>query len=287
MRILLFGKYGQLGWELHRSLLTLGDLTVLDFPEVDFNAPQTLPEIVRAAKPDVIINAVAYTNVDKAESEPDVARRINADAVGEIAREAKKLGALLIHYSTDYVFDGTKGSPYIETDAPNPLNVYGKTKLAGEEAAALAGKALTFRTSWVYSNRTGGFVNKVLEWAKTKSELRIVDDQIGSPTWARMLADATAQVLARHSLDAGWLDDRLGIYHLAGAGSVSRYEWVKEIMRLTVREDIVVIPAKTADFPTAAVRPMNSGLECGRGEESLNLTNASWKLALSLAIVNF
>src|SRR3989304_4607528 len=146
MRILLFGKNGQLGWELHRSLITLGELTVLDYPEVDFNQPQTLPEIVRAVKPDVIVNAVAYTNVDKAESETDLARRINADAVAEIAREAKNLGALLLHFSTDYVFDGTKGSPYVETDSPNPLNVYGKTKLAGEEAAAEAGMYLTFRT---------------------------------------------------------------------------------------------------------------------------------------------
>src|SRR3990170_185994 len=287
MRILLFGKNGQLGWELHRSLITLGDLTVVDYPDVDFNQPQTLPALVRAARPDVIVNAVAYTNVDKAESEPEIARRINADAVGEIAREAKNLGALLVHYSTDYVFDGTKGSPYVETDTPNPINVYGKTKLAGEEAAAEAGKYLTFRTSWVYSNRTGGFVNKVLEWAKTQRVLRIVDDQIGSPTWSRMLAEVTGQVLARHSLDAGWLDDRLGIYHLAGAGSVSRYEWVKEILRLIGRGDIVVIPAKTKDFPTLAIRPLFSGLECGKGEESLSLTKASWKLALSLAIVNF
>ena len=172
MRILLFGKVGQLGWELNRSLITLGELTVLDYPEVDFNQPQSLPEVVRAAKPDVIVNAVAYTNVDKAESEPDIARRINADAVGEIAREAKRLGALLVHYSTDYVFDGTKGSPYIETDTPNPINVYGKTKLAGEEAAAEAEKYLTFRTSWVYSTRPGGFVYKVLEWAKTKSRIK-------------------------------------------------------------------------------------------------------------------
>lgn len=284
MRILLFGKYGQLGWELHRSLLTLGDLTVLDYPEVDFNQPQSLPEFVRAAKPDVIINAVAYTNVDKAESEPDIARRINADAVGEIAREAKKQGALLIHYSTDYVFDGAKGSPYVETDATNPLNVYGKTKLAGEEAAALADQYLTFRTSWVYSNRTGGFVNKVLEWAKTKSELRIVDDQIGSPTWARTLAEAAAQLLARHTIDPRWLESRLGLYHLAGAGSVSRYEWVKEILRLVGREDIVVTPAKTEEFPTPAVRPLFSGLECGKGKEKLTLPLPDWNHNLALCL---
>ncbi len=210
---------------------------------------------------------------------------VNADAVGEIAHEAKKLSALLIHYSTDYVFDGTKGSPYVETDTPNPLNVYGKTKLDGEKAAALAGSYLTFRTSWVYSNRTGGFVNKVLEWAKTKSELRIVDDQIGCPTWARMLAEATAHLLSRYSIDRNWLLDRAGVYHLAGAGSVSRYEWVKEILRLTGREDVVVHPAKTIEFPTPAVRPMNSGLECGKVEKRLILRIGDWRSNLTIGIV--
>ncbi|MHB1385395.1 MAG: dTDP-4-dehydrorhamnose reductase, partial [Bellilinea sp.] len=241
MRILLFGKIGQLGWELNRSLFTLGDLSVLDYPEVDFNQPQTLPEIIRSAKPDVIVNAVAYTNVDKAESEPDVARRINADAVAGMAREAKNLGALLIHFSTDYVFDGTKGSPYVETDSPNPLNVYGKTKLAGEEAAALAEKFLTFRTSWVYSSRTGGFVNKVIEWSKTKTELRIVDDQIGSPTWCRTLAEVTGQVIAQYALDKDRLQSLSGLYHLAGAGAASRYEWVKEILSVLGMENYSIL----------------------------------------------
>jgi len=277
----LLGKIGQLGWELNRSLMTLGDLTVLDYPDVDFNQPQTLSEIVRAARPDVIVNAVAYTNVDKAESEPETARRINADAVAEIAQEAKKLGAFLIHYSTDYVFDGTKGSPYIETDAVNPLNVYGKTKLAGEQAAALAERYLTFRTSWVYSTRSGGFVSKVLEWANTKTELRIVDDQIGSPTWSRTLAEVTGQLIARYGIDRDWLAERSGLYHLAGAGSVSRYEWVKEILRLAGREDIKVVPAKSVEFPTPALRPMNSGLECGRAERNLLTRLPDWELNLA------
>src|SRR3990172_667145 len=283
MRILLFGKKGQLGWELHRSVITLGDLTVVDYPDVDFNQPQTLPALVRAARPDVIVNAVAYTNVDKAESEPEIARRINADAVGEIAREAKNLGALLVHYSTDYVFDGTKGSPYVETDTPNPINVYGKTKLAGEEAAAEAGMYLTFRTSWVYSNRTGGFVNKVLEWAKTKSELRIVDDQIGSPTWSRMLAEVTGQVLAQYKVDQAWVTERSGLYHLAGAGSVSRYEWVKEILRLTGRRDIHVLPAKSEEFPSPAMRPSYSALYCERTKSELGYYLPAWIISIGLA----
>ncbi len=286
MRILLFGKVGQLGWELNRSLLTLGDLTVLDYPDVDFNQPQTLPGIVRAARPDVIVNAVAYTNVDKAESEPEVARRINADAVTEIARETKRLGAFLIHYSTDYVFDGTKGSPYVEADATNPLNIYGKTKLAGEQAAAQAERYLTFRTSWVYSTRSGGFVSKVLEWVKTRTELRIVDDQIGSPTWSRNLAEVTGQLIARYGIDRGWLEERSGLYHLAGAGSVSRYEWVKEILRLAGREDIKVVPAKTVEFPTPALRPMNSGLDCGRVERKLLIPLPDWKINLAQCLEN-
>jgi len=281
VRILLFGRVGQLGWELNRSLTTLGDLTVLDYPDVDFNQPQTLSEIVRAARPDVIVNAVAYTNVDKAESEPETARRINADAVAEIAQEAKKLGAFLIHFSTDYVFDGTKGSPYIETDPVNPLNVYGKTKLAGEQAAALAERYLTFRTSWVYSTRSGGFVSKVLEWAKTKSELRIVDDQIGSPTWSRTLAEVTGQLIARYGIDRDWLAERSGLYHLAGAGSVSRYEWVKEILRLAGREDIKVVPAKSVEFPTPALRPLNSGLDCRRAGHNLLTRLPDWELNLA------
>lgn len=283
---MLFGKVGQLGWELNRSLLTLGDLTVLDYPDVDFNQPQTLPGIVRAARPDVIVNAVAYTNVDKAESEPEVARRINADAVTEIAREAKRLGAFLIHYSTDYVFDGTKGSPYVEADATNPLNIYGKTKLAGEQAAAQAERYLTFRTSWVYSTRSGGFVSKVLVWAKTRTELRIVDDQIGSPTWSRNLAEVTGQLIARYGIDRGWLEERSGLYHLAGAGSVSRYEWVKEILRLAGREDIKVVPAKTVEFPTPASRPMNSGLDCGRLEHKLLIPLPDWKINLAQCLEN-
>lgn len=284
MRILLFGKVGQLGWELNRSLFTLGELTVLDYPDVDFNRPDTLPEIVRAARPDVIVNAVAYTNVDKAESEPDTARRINADSVGEIAREAKRLGALLVHFSTDYVFDGTKGSPYVETDVPNPINVYGKTKLAGEEAATVAEKYLTFRTSWVYSNRAGGFVSKVLEWAKTKSELRIVDDQIGSPTWSRMLAGATGQILTQYLVDNARFVEKFGLYHLAGAGAVSRYEWVKEILWLAGREDVAVVPAKTLEFPTPAKRPLYSALNISLIKSCFNIQIPLSNISLQLTI---
>jgi dTDP-4-dehydrorhamnose reductase len=278
MRILLFGKHGQLGWELNRSLLTLGDLTVLDYPDVDFNRPEQLSGVVRAARPDVVINAVAYTNVDKAESEPDVARRVNADAVAEIARAANEFGAWLIHVSTDYVFDGRKGSLYLESDPTGPLNVYGRTKLAGEEAAALDPRHLILRTSWLYSNRMGGFVNKVLEWAETRSELRIVDDQIGSPTWSRVLADAITMAIPRF---AG-APEVAGVYHTAGGGAASRFKWVQEILRCYRREEMRVLPARTAEFPSPAERPAYSALCCEKFERAFGLQLPPWQDALKL-----
>ena len=284
MRILLFGKNGQLGWELHRSLITLGDLTVVDYPEVDFNQPHTLPEILRAARPDVIVNAVAYTNVDKAESEPDIARRVNADSVGEIAHEAKKLGALLVHYSTDYVFDGAKGSPYVETDAPNPINVYGKTKLAGEEAAAEAGRYLVLRTSWMYSQRQHNFAKSVLEWVRQFQSGKNCYDHVGSPTWARSLSDVTAQLLAR--LDFNHVNEIQGIYHLAGEGSASRYQFAAYLLKCDPYQEQWVmtelVTARSDEFPTAALRPTNTGLDINRFSSVYGLRLPFWKDAVRL-----
>jgi dTDP-4-dehydrorhamnose reductase len=284
MRILLFGKNGQLGWELHRSLITLGELTVLDHPEVDFNKPETLAEIVHAARPDVIVNAVAYTNVDKAESEPDIARRVNADAVGEIAREAKRLGALLVHYSTDYVFDGSKGSPYVETDTPNPINVYGRTKLAGEEAAAEAGKYLVLRTSWMYGRRQHNFAVSVLGWVRQYKVVRIVDDHIGSPTWARSLSDLTGQLLAK--LDFYDITEIQGIYHLAGEGSASRYEFAEFLLKCDPYPDQwVMTELKTAssnEFTNAALRPINTSLDINHFSDGYGLRLPFWKDSVRL-----
>lgn len=284
MRILLFGKNGQLGWELHRSLITLGELTVLDHPEVDFNKPETLAEIVHAARPDVIVNAVAYTNVDKAESEPDIARRVNADAVGEIAREAKRLGALLVHYSTDYVFDGSKGSPYVETDTPNPINVYGRTKLAGEEAAAEAGKYLVLRTSWMYGQRQHNFAVSVLGWVRQYEVVRIVDDHIGSPTWARSLSDLTGQLLAK--LDFYDTTEIQGIYHLAGEGSASRYEFAEFLLKCDPYPDQwVMTELKTAssnEFTNAALRPINTSLDINHFSDVYGLRLPFWKDSVRL-----
>lgn len=180
-KILQIGTKGQLGWELLRTCAPLGEVVALDYPDVDLSNSTGLRELVRSVKPDIIINAAAYTNVDKAESEPELARAINATGPGVLAEEAKKIHAVLVHYSTDYVFDGTKGSPYVETDQPNPLNVYGQTKLEGEQAIADSGCSyLVLRSSWIYSKRSG-FVAKVLEWARTQETIRIVDDQISSP----------------------------------------------------------------------------------------------------------
>ena len=175
-KILQIGTKGQLGWELLRTCAPLGEVVALDYPDVDLSNSTGLRELVRSVKPDIIINAAAYTNVDKAESEPELARAINATGPGVLAEEAKKIHAVLVHYSTDYVFDGTKGSPYVETDQPNPLNVYGQTKLEGEQAIADSGCSyLVLRSSWIYSKRSG-FVAKVLEWARTRETIRIVDD---------------------------------------------------------------------------------------------------------------
>ena len=198
MRILLIGKRGQLGWELHRCLLPLGEVQALDYPEIDLAKPDSLRKLVRTSAPDVIVNATAYTAVDKAESERELAFAINAVAPQVMAEEAQKIGAVLIHYSTDYVFDGKKGAAYTEEDDPHPLNVYGASKLAGEQAIrSVGGVYFILRTAWVYSTRRDSFVSKVLQWSRQSETLRIVDDQISNPTWARMLAEITALILAR------------------------------------------------------------------------------------------
>ena len=233
MKILLFGKHGQLGWELHRSLQGLGQVLAYDYPEIDFTVPSSLRRFVEDYRPQIVINAAAYTDVDKAESEAERARLINAEAPAFLAEICRDLGAAFIHYSTDYVFDGQKGTPYTEDDAPHPLNVYGQTKLEGEQAILQAGGTnLIFRTAWVYSMRRDSFVTKVLRWAHSQDEMRIVEDQVSNPTWARALAEITAQLLAKAGPDPlPWLSERRGLYHLAGRGFTSRLEWAKAILR--------------------------------------------------------
>jgi dTDP-4-dehydrorhamnose reductase len=286
MRILLLGNTGQLGWELQRCLPTLGDARGLDYPEIDLAKPETLREIIRGIKPEVIVNAAAYTAVDLAENKHDLAYAINAEAAAVMAEEARSLDAALIHYSTDYVFDGSKGSAYIETDAVHPLNVYGASKLAGEHAIqSVGGTYLIFRTAWVYSLRRDSFVTKALGWARQNETLRLVDDQISNPTWARMLAEITAQILAR---GADYIRERVGLYHLAGDGFASRLEWARLILELDpnrqeqkVRE---ILPAPTSDFPAPAVRPLFSALNCDRFASVFGLRLPPWQAALRLAM---
>lgn len=286
MRILLFGKNGQLGRELNRTLMCLGELVALDYPEVDFENPLDVIKVVNQTKPDLIVNAAAYTNVDKAEEEPDKARLINSDTPGEIAQWSKLHNAVLIHYSTDYVFDGTKGSPYTEEDEPNPLNVYGKTKLEGEIAVQQSGAPyLILRTAWVYSMRGNNFVTKVLEWAKNSDVLRIVDDQISNPTWARALAEISADVIAMGIEDIGsFFGSKGGLYHCAGSGYCSRYDWAEAIIdEFCKGKRIKIIPAKTRDFHVLAQRPLFSALDCKNFNRLFKLFLPNWKYSILLA----
>jgi dTDP-4-dehydrorhamnose reductase len=286
MNLLLLGNTGQLGWELQRTLQPLGGVVALDYPEVNMAKAASIRMAVQECRPEVIVNATAYTAVDKAENEPELAEAINGFGPGVLAEEARKLNALLIHYSTDYVFDGAKGTPYGEVDLPRPINVYGKSKLKGEKAIQSGtGDHLIFRTAWVYSLRRDSFVTKVLGWAREKELLRIVDDQVSNPTWARMLAEVTAQILAR---GPGYLRERAGLYHLAGGGYASRYAWAREIIKLDPRKQEQrlkeLLPALTSDFPTPAQRPLFSALECKKFEQAFDLRLPVWNAVLELAM---
>jgi dTDP-4-dehydrorhamnose reductase len=290
MRVFLIGKNGQLGWELERTLAQLGHVQAVDLPEVDLTHADTWRPLVREMRPQVIVNAAAYTAVDRAETEADLARRVNGVAPGLLAEEAARLGAAFIHYSTDYVFDGCKAAPYLEDDAACPLNVYGCTKLEGERAVEAAGGAyLIVRTSWVYSVRGTGFVSKVMRWLRTQDAVRVAADEVSSPTWARALAQATAQILAAAGpLVVPRIKERRGMYHLAGAGAASRLEWAREIAACDphpeehrVRE---IQPARQVDFATAATRPAYSVLDCSRAEQVLEVRLPEWRKALRQAM---
>ena len=289
-RILLFGRGGQLGWELQRALAPLGEVLALDYPQADFSKPEALRRLVREAQPDLIVNPAAFTAVDRAETESELAFRVNAQSPAVLAEEALRLRVPLVHYSTDYVFDGAKGSPYLESDEPAPLNVYGHSKLAGDRAVISVGGAhIILRTSWVYSMRQGGFVTKVLQWARQQEVLRVVDDQISGPTSARMLAELSALLLAGVGTDPfGWLAQRAGVYHCAGEGACSRYAWAQEILKLDPRpeEQIVreLLPASSDEFPTPAARPLVSVLDCAKLERVFGLRLPPWQVGLKLAM---
>jgi dTDP-4-dehydrorhamnose reductase len=289
-KILVFGRIGQVGWELRHKLACLGEVTAIDYPEIDFSKSDSIRAVVRAAEPTVILNAAAYTAVDKAESDPDLAMAINGTAPGVIAEEAKRLGSLLVHYSTDYVFDGTKQAPYVEIDAPHPINVYGRTKLAGDQAIqAVGGDYLILRTSWVYGARGSNFLLTMLRLAQERSELQIVDDQIGAPTSSECIAQATASILAQLLAPAGGgIDGRSGIYNLTTTGETSWFGFAKALLIKSSRTfDFTVpdlIPIKTSDFPRPAKRPANSRLSCQRLEQTFGVTLPHWEDALSLVL---
>ncbi len=291
MRILLFGKNGQVGWELQRILPCLGQIIALDYEDLDLADLKALETRLDELKPDLIVNASAYTAVDRAEAERDVAMKVNGQAPGVMAEAARRSGAMLVHYSTDYVFDGAKASPYVETDLPHPLNVYGESKLFGEKAIQQATDTyLILRTSWVYSLRLqSGFVQKVLAWARQHEVLRIVDDQIGCPTWARMLAEVTGLLLARGDRPlVEYFKPKSGIYHVAGKGSASRFEWAQAILAHEPgREEQRVQrlePASSSEFPAPAMRPAYSVLCCTHFENTFGLCIPAWKESLELAM---
>ena len=285
MKILLFGKGGQLGWELQRSLAPLGELVALDFDHsgefcADFTNLPGLAETVRRVAPQIIVNAAAHTAVDKAESEPDLARTINALAPAVLAEEAQKLGAWLVHYSTDYVFDGSGTRPWREDDATAPLNVYGRTKREGEAAVARCPRHLIFRTSWVYAARGANFAKTMLRLAQEREQLKVIDDQIGAPTGAELLADVTVHAI-RTVLSGPQL---AGLYHLAAGGETSLHGYARLVIKqacqasvpiLLKPEAIEAIPSSA--YPTAAQRPLNSRLDTAKLQEAFGLVLPEWQ----------
>ena len=269
MKILLTGKNGQVGWELARSLAPLGEIIAHDRASLDLADADAIYSVVRDIKPAIIVNAAAYTAVDRAESEPDAARAINAHAPRVLAEEARKLGALLVHYSTDYVFDGTKPGSYVETDTANPISVYGHSKLQGELAIQASGcRHLIFRTSWVFGPHGGNFLLTMLRLAGERSELKIVDDQFGAPTSSRMIADATAHALR--------VDGAEGLFHLTASGRTTWCGFAREIFRAAGLNTLVT-PITSAQYPTAARRPLNSSLDCHKLRKVLGYTPQAWQ----------
>lgn len=293
MRILVTGANGQVGWELQRTLQTLGDVIACDRGALDLANPDSIRAKVREIRPDLIVNAGAYTAVDRAESEPELAMAVNGVAPGVLAEEAKRIGALMVHYSTDYVFDGTKPDAYLESDAPNPASVYGSSKLAGENAVAAVGAPyLIFRTSWVYAGRGKNFLLTILRLAGEREELRVVDDQVGAPTWCRTIAEGTAQVVAKLSVGDRIDADRAlalrGVYNLTAGGRVSWCGFARAIVEATRSQRSGAAPRvtsiTTAEYPLPARRPANSLLSSEKLRGAFGLVSPPWEGALDLCL---
>jgi dTDP-4-dehydrorhamnose reductase len=285
MKVLLFGKGGQVGWELQRSLAPLGELVALDFDSTDlhadFSRPEQLSDTIRTVRPDVIVNAAAHTAVDKAESEPEFARTLNATAPGVVAQAAHEVGALMVHYSTDYVFNGSGHQPWREGDATGPLSVYGRTKLEGEQlVAAHCPRHLIFRTSWVYAARGGNFAKTMLRLAKERERLTVIDDQYGAPTGAELLADVTAHAIRATLREPA----KAGLYHLVAGGETTWHGYARFVVEqarlagvaLKVSPDAVdAVP--TSAFPTPATRPQNSRLDTAKLQATFDVVLPHWQ----------
>jgi dTDP-4-dehydrorhamnose reductase len=287
-RILITGRDGQVGGELVPAMASLGNVTATGRAELDLTSDDSIRAVVGAVRPNLIVNAAAYTAVDKSESEPELAQRINADAVATLAAEAKAIGAAMIHYSTDYVFDGAKSTPYVEDDPPNPLGAYGRTKLAGEQALAAGGiPYLILRTSWVYGARGKNFLLTILKLASKKPELRIVADQIGAPTWSHDIATATVTIAKQ------WVENadrtQSGIYHLTASGETSWHGFAAEALRLRTssapsKTFAQLIPISTAEYPTPATRPKNSRLNCAKLADVFSVRLPDWNVSLAAVL---
>jgi dTDP-4-dehydrorhamnose reductase len=290
MRLMLTGANGQVGWELRRSLLPIGDVIAMDRHACDLSRPLDLPRIVRELKPDVIVNAAAYTSVDRAETEEQLATVVNGTAVGVLADEARKSGALLIQYSTDYVFDGTKASPYTEDDPPSPINAYGRSKLAGERAIGESGADhLILRSSWIYAARGHNFLRTVLRLARERDELRIVTDQIGAPTWAREIADATAHIVQRACGERARRGFTSGVFNVTAADATSWHGFAEAILDQAMSQGLLrnrpkVHPISSVEYPVPAARPKNSRLAGERLRERFGIALAEWKQVLALCM---
>lgn len=292
MKILLLGKDGQLGWELQRALAPLGEVQAFGRAGADLGDPDSLRGLVREIRPDVIVNAAAYTAVDKAENDEAVARSVNALSPGVLAEEAQAIGAWLVHYSTDYVFDGSKSGAWVETDPTNPLSVYGRTKCEGEERIrASKVRHLILRTSWVYATRGGNFAKTMLRLAKEREELKVVADQFGAPTGAELLADATALALHRIAYLQGDARALSGTYHLAAAGETNWHAYAQHVLEQAQLHGAAlkagpdqVLPIPASAFPAPAIRPGNSRLDCSKFCSSFGLQLPDWRLHVNRLI---
>ena len=293
MNILLLGKNGQVGWELQRSLSVLGQVTALDFDSTDhcgdFANPAGVADTVRALRPDVIVNAAAHTAVDKAESEPALAHTLNATTPGVLAQEAARLGAWLVHYSTDYVFDGSGDRPWTEDDTPAPLSVYGATKLEGEQLIQQSGcQHLILRTSWVYAARGGNFAKTMLRLAQERERLTVIDDQWGAPTGAELIADVSAHAIAQTRQQPG----KAGIYHLAPAGETTWFQYAKHVIAQAQQAQSAIkikateiLPIPTSAYPTPARRPHNSRLDTRKLQAAFGLSLPPWQRGVDRMLV--